>query len=101
MPPLRKGRWIGGLQPSKTEGSFPLIRLQFLKLLSTPRSSSLCSADSFPCAVKQKKLATLLTDGIRRKPATLFIASLHRAYGDFSEPRRVLAARYGTHGRSI
>ena len=83
LPPLRKGRWIGGLQPSKTEGPFYHISLEFLKLLSAPRSSSLCSADSSPCAVKQKKLATLLTDGIRRKPATLFIAPLHRAYGDF------------------
>ncbi|MBO4306539.1 MAG: hypothetical protein J5890_05060, partial [Clostridia bacterium] len=29
MPPLRKGRWIGGLKPSKTEGSFSLSRLSF------------------------------------------------------------------------
>ena len=43
-PPLRKGRWIGGLQPSKTEGSLPLIPLELLSCfqpLSHPRYARL------------------------------------------------------------
>ena len=50
MPPLGQGWWLGGLQPDKTEGLFSIISLEFLKLLSTPQSSSLCSADSSPYA---------------------------------------------------